>query len=256
MPCVSATSGVSGAVVAVEFTLIQDLAHLSLPPCCQARRCRPKYETMIAASRNGTIAVAIAAPSPRLPPEIAALERERGHQVRRVERAAARQHVDQLEVGEREQHRERHHHGDDRRQQRQRDVAELLPRRRAVEAGGFVVRRRDRLQAREQRDRDERHAAPDVRGDRGEARVPRLAEEIDVRVDQAHVLQRPADDRELRIEDPPERDRGKRRGHDERQEHDGAEECLERQVLVEDQREPQPEHELDDARDERVEQAC
>src|SRR6187200_391249 len=32
-----------------------------------------------------------------------ALEGQRGHEVRRVERAAAREHVDELEVGEREQ---------------------------------------------------------------------------------------------------------------------------------------------------------
>ena len=41
------------------------LAHRSSPPCCQARRCRPKYENMMAPSRNGIIAVAMAAPSPR-----------------------------------------------------------------------------------------------------------------------------------------------------------------------------------------------
>ena len=148
-------------------------AHLVRPaPCCHARRCRPKYDTRIAASRNGTIAVAIAAPSPRLPPGIARWNDSVAIRCVAVERSAARQHVDQLEIGEREQHRERHHDGDDRRQQRQRHVAELLPRRRAVEARRFVVRRRDRLQAGEQRDRDERHAAPDVGGDRREPRVP------------------------------------------------------------------------------------
>ena len=174
--------------------------------------------------------------------------------MRRIERAAARQHVDQLEVGEREQHREGHHDRDDRRQQRQRHVAELLPRRRAVEARRLVVRRRDRLQSGEQRDRDERHAAPDVGGDGREARIPRIAEEVDVLVDEAHLHQRPADDRELRIVDPPERDRRQRRRHDERQQHDCAQERLERQVLVEQQRQPQAEPELDDAGDGRVEE--
>jgi hypothetical protein len=181
------------------------------------------------------------------------LERQRCHQVRRVQRSAARQHVDQLEIGEREQHGKGHHDGDDRRQQRQRHVAELLPRRRAVEARRLVIRRRDRLQPGEQRDRDERHAAPDVGGDRREPRGPRLAEEIDVAVDQAHALQRPADDRELRVVDPPERDRRQRRRHDERQQHDRAQERLERQMLVQQQREPQAEAELDDARDDRIE---
>ena len=44
-----------------------------LPPACHLRRCRPNHETMIAASRNGTIAVEIAAPSPMRPPRIAVL---------------------------------------------------------------------------------------------------------------------------------------------------------------------------------------
>ena len=185
-----------------------------------------------------------------------ALERERRHQVRRVERAAARDDVDQLEVGEREEHRERHHDGDDRRQQRQRDVAELLPRRRAVDRRRLVVRRRDRLQAGEQRDRHERHAAPDVGGDHRPARVPRVAEEVDVVVDQAHLHQQPADDRELRVVDPPERDRRERRRHDVGQQDDGAKEGLEADVAVEQDRQPEAEEELEDARDDRVEAAC
>jgi len=44
-----------------------------------------------------------------------------------VERPAAREHVNELEIREREEHAEGHHHRDDRREQRQRDVPELLP---------------------------------------------------------------------------------------------------------------------------------
>ena len=40
-----------------------------------------------------------------------------------VERPAPRDDIDQLEVGEGEQHRERHHHRDDRRQQWQRAIS-------------------------------------------------------------------------------------------------------------------------------------
>src|ERR1700694_2939495 len=40
-------------------------------PCCHLRRCRPNQEIMIAASRNGIIALEIAAPSPSVPPMIA-----------------------------------------------------------------------------------------------------------------------------------------------------------------------------------------
>src|SRR3981081_916926 len=36
-------------------------------PCCHLRRCSPNQETMIAASRNGIIALEIAAPSPSWP---------------------------------------------------------------------------------------------------------------------------------------------------------------------------------------------
>src|SRR5207244_9278469 len=40
-------------------------------PCCHLRRCRPNQDTMIAASRNGIIALEIAAPSPNWPAMIA-----------------------------------------------------------------------------------------------------------------------------------------------------------------------------------------
>src|SRR5256885_10589667 len=51
-------------------SLLMVAAHLSAPPCCQALRCRPKYENRIAARRNGTISIASAAPSPSAPPGI------------------------------------------------------------------------------------------------------------------------------------------------------------------------------------------
>ncbi len=96
-------------------------------PCCHLRRCRPNQETMIAASRNGIIALEIAAPSPSWPADDCALIGQGRHQVCRVDRAAPRHRPDQLEVSEGEQHRERHHDRDDRRQQRIGDVAEHLP---------------------------------------------------------------------------------------------------------------------------------
>src|SRR6185312_17183508 len=40
-------------------------------PCCHLRRCSPNQDTMIAASRNGIIALEIAAPSPNCPAMIA-----------------------------------------------------------------------------------------------------------------------------------------------------------------------------------------
>ena len=131
-------------------------------------------------------------------------------------------------------------------------MAKLLPARRAVDRRRFVQRRRHRLQASEQANRDERHAAPDIGCDRRAAREPRLTEEVDVAVDDAHLRQGPRDDRELRVVDPPERDRRQRGRHDERQQHDRTQERLERQMAVQQQREPQAEHELQDAGDDRV----
>src|SRR5215510_1991325 len=62
-----------------------------------------------------------------------ALIAERGHEVRGIGWTAARQHPDELEVGEGEQHRECHHDGDDRREQWVSDVAKDLPSARAVD---------------------------------------------------------------------------------------------------------------------------
>src|SRR3984893_5658963 len=46
-----------------------------------------------------------------------ALVAERRHQMRGIGGAAPRQHPDELEIGEGEEHRERHHDGDDRSEQ-------------------------------------------------------------------------------------------------------------------------------------------
>ena len=121
------------------------------------------------------MSVASAAPSPRDPPGIARWNESVAMRCR-IERPAARDHVDQLEVREREEHRERHYHRDDRREQRQRHGAETLP------GGAPSSDAASRAMARssaagEQADGDEWHAAPDVRRDDGQPRVRRLAEE-------------------------------------------------------------------------------
>ena len=174
--------------------------------------------------------------------------------MRRIDRTAARQGPDQLEVGEGEQHRKRHHHRDDRRQQRIGDEAEALPGGRAVECGSLVERGRHRLQPGQERDRDERHAAPDVGEDHAGPRHVAVAEKIDVLVDQPHLDQRPGDDRELRIVDPPERDRGEHRRHDEGDQHGGADQRLERHMAVQQQRQIEANDEFDGGGDDRIEQ--
>ena len=57
------------------------------------------------------------------------------------------------------------------------------------------------------------------------------------------------------IVDPPEGDRREHGRHDPRQQDDGAQDALEGEVVVEQQREPEPEPELSDRRDRRVEHA-
>ena len=71
MPCESATSGApsDGRLSAVVGGPSRSFVAPALLPGAALQA--EVADTMIAASRNGTIAVAIAAPSPRLPPEIA-----------------------------------------------------------------------------------------------------------------------------------------------------------------------------------------
>src|SRR5262249_28688347 len=76
-----------------------------------------------------------------------ALITERRHQMRGIGRAAAGKHPDELEIGEGEQHRERHHHRNDGSEQRISDIAKSLPRCRPVDGSGLVERGRYRLQA-------------------------------------------------------------------------------------------------------------
>jgi len=124
----------------------------------------------------------------------------------------------------------------------------------AIDRGRFVIRRRNRLQSGEQSDRNEGNPAPDIRGDHRQPSVPRLAQEINVLVDQAHLDQHPADDRELRVVDPPERDRRQRSRHDVRQQDDGAEKSLEANVAIQKQREPKSKDELENTRNKGVEE--
>src|SRR5436190_4179823 len=60
-----------GACPFAQTTERSDADQSLFSPCCHLRRCRPNHETMIAASRNGIIALEIAAPSPSCPAMIA-----------------------------------------------------------------------------------------------------------------------------------------------------------------------------------------
>src|SRR5690606_37679852 len=115
-----------------------------------------------------------------------------------------------------------------------------------------VQRRRAGLQARKQRDRNARDSAPDIRCDDRRPRIRSITEEIDAVVDQPPFHEHPGDDRELCVIDPPEGDRRQHCGHDPRQEDDRAEESLERQVIIENERQPQAQRELQNGGNDRI----
>jgi len=74
---------------------------------------------------------------------------------------------------------------------------------------------------------------------------PRRSQEVDVGgADVQHLDQEIGDDRELRIVDPPERQRREHGRHDPGQQHDGAQQALERKMVVEQQRQPEAEREF------------
>src|ERR1700694_6041700 len=186
----------------------------------------------------------------------AALERQRRQQMGGVDRSAAGDGIDQLEVGKGEDDRERHHDRQDRQHHRKRDVTKALPGRRAVQHRRLIERRRYGLQARQQRDRHEGNAAPDIGGDQREPRGPGTAEKVDIGGAQVqHVHQQIRNNGKLRIVDPPERQRRQHRGHDPRQQHDGPQQALEREVVVQQQRQPEAEREFSEGGDGGIEHA-
>src|SRR5882762_818283 len=65
LPFAPARAGLAPFAQKIEKQRLGDQSLFS--PCCHLRRCRPNHETMIAASRNGIIALDIAAPSPNCP---------------------------------------------------------------------------------------------------------------------------------------------------------------------------------------------
>src|SRR5262249_44946544 len=138
----SATLGATASVIA--FALLP-FAPLQSEPGDQDRSQQERDHC----SRDGRTFAEIAAAD-------SALVAKRGHEMRGVSGAAARQHPDELEVGEGEQHRECHHYGDDGRKQGISDVAENLPSARAGKPGRFVKRRGAPLQNAKEGESDEK----------------------------------------------------------------------------------------------------
>ena len=119
----------------------------------------------------GTGRARSAAPCPRLPPVSPIWYASVAKRCVRVDGPAARQHLDDVEVGEREDRREQDDDGEDRLEQRQRDVVEAAPRAGAVHLGRLVVLARDRDEPGEHDDREERQPAPHVDRDDRRHRV-------------------------------------------------------------------------------------
>src|SRR5262249_589710 len=106
-----------------------------------------------------------------------------------------------------------------------------------------------------QGNRDEGHPPPDVGKNYRPARVPRVAEKIDIRRDQSELPQRPGNNGELRIKQPPEGDRREHCRHDERNKDDGADNCFEGQPLMQQKRKIESDGELYGAGNGSVEQS-
>ncbi|MEY3488704.1 MAG: hypothetical protein RL655_272 [Pseudomonadota bacterium] len=171
-----------------------------------------------------------------------------------VQRSATGDHINQLEVGEGEQHREGHDHGNDGGEQRQRDVTKALPAAGAIDGRGLVQRGRNGLQSRQQGDGDKGDATPHVGGNDRPARIPRVTQKIDVVIDPAQLHQHPADDGKLRVIQPPESQRRQGGGHDVGQQDDGSKQGFGGDALVEQNGQPQAQKKLQHAGHKGVEQ--
>ena len=209
---------------------------------------------MTTRNRIGNIASEMAAPSLKQAGADADLIGVGGEQVRGVGRSAAGHHVDDLEVGERLDHREQHHDHGHRQQQRPGDVPEPLPGLGAVDGGGLVELGADGLQPGEQADGEERHAAPDVDDDDRDHGEVGIAQPVDAAGDQAELVEQPVEDAEGRIEHPLPGE-GRQHGRDdEGQQDEGAGEGLALEIAVEQHREPQAERQLEDGGDARIDE--
>ena len=121
-------------------------------------------------------------------------------------------------------------------EERQGDVPEARDRPRAVGLRRLVELLRDRDQPRQERDREEGQAAPDVDDDDGGHRVVLLAEPVGPgRVDDAAGQEGPVDDAVERVEHPRPA-QGRQRGRDDPgEQHGAADQALEPELLVEQQ---------------------
>ncbi len=129
-------------------------------------------------------------------------------------------------------------------------MPEARPRAGPVGVGGLVDLLGDRHQPGQDRDREERQPAPHVdRDDRGH-RVVLLPEPVGARrVHEPQGQPGPVHHAVERVEHPPPPEGGERGGDDPRQQHRAPDQPLEPELLVEQEREHDPQHDLERDRD-------
>ena len=172
--------------------------------------------------------------------------------MRCVGRPAAGQHIHQLKIREGlDDGKQRHHHRH-RQQQRPGNMDEALPAIGAVDRRGFLQFRADGLQPRQQADRVEWHAAPNIHDNHGREGEIGVAQPVDPALDQAQVPQQPVEHAESRIEHPFPGEGGQHRGNNEGQQDEGTHPGLALEIPVQQLRQPQAKHQLEYGCDESV----
>ena len=156
-----------------------------------------------------------------------------------------RQDVDELEIGEGEDNREEGSDQQDRADRRQGHGAETLEGVGPIERRCLMKLRGDSLQTGEDGDGEERESAPDVGDADGADSVPSIAEEVDVRLNDAPALEHPGDGAEHAVEQhqPGETADGCR--DDEWQQQTGPNEPAEVERLVQYQGKAESQEELE-----------
>ncbi len=112
----------------------------------------------------------------------------------------------------------------------------------------------DRLEPRQERDREERHPAPGVDPDGAPHRPAPVGEERELVRDEAKAVEEPVHHAERGIDHPPPGERREHGRHDERQQHRGADQTHAAELAVQEESEPHAEGQLEDRRPERVEE--
>src|SRR6201996_8514818 len=174
-----------------------------------------------------------------------------GQQLGGVGRAALGQPDDHVEDLDREHEPEHEYDLDDRADDRERDPEQSLHAVGAVQHGRFLQLDRNVLQRAEQQHGKERDADPDVGDEDGDGGPDRRGQEADRGADQADVTQDLVDRTRLGLEQELEDETGDEQGQQPRDDDQRAGELAERELQVEQQGQAEPDHELEQQRQDR-----